>query len=74
MPIVMLTALDDDGNRRRGFRVGANAYVTKPYGAHDLFDAIASAQAWREGLEREKIEGEIHVELNSESSPAPPGR
>jgi DNA-binding response OmpR family regulator len=68
MPIVMLTALNDNGNRRRGFRVGANAYVTKPYGAHDLFHAISSAQAWRADLDREQMHGEIHVVLDSESS------
>ena len=31
-PVVMLTALDDDRTGSKGFRVGANAYVTKPYG------------------------------------------
>ena len=65
-PVVMLTALDDDQNRRQGFRVGANAYVTKPYGAEDLFEAIAAARAWRVRMEQGHIQGEIHVELNSE--------
>jgi DNA-binding response OmpR family regulator len=66
-PIVMLTALSDEANRRKGFRVGANAYVTKPYGAGDLYSAIRSAQVWRADLERACIRGEIHVELNSET-------
>lgn len=67
-PIVMLTALDDAQNRRHGFRVGANAYVSKPYGAEDLYEAIAAARNWRERLEREHMHGEIHVELNSETT------
>ena len=67
-PIVMLTALDDADNRHRGFRVGANAYVTKPYGAEELFEAIASARAWRAQIESEQMQGEIHVELNSETT------
>jgi DNA-binding response OmpR family regulator len=67
-PIVMLTALNDEANRRRGFRVGANAYVTKPYGAFDLYNAISSAQTWRADLDREQVNGEIHVELNSDSA------
>ena len=46
-PIVMLTALNDSENRMQGFRVGANAYVTKPYGIDELFRAIAAARAWR---------------------------
>lgn len=66
VPIVMVTALGDDSNRRRGFRVGANAYVTKPYEAEHLYGAIAAAQAWRKSLNSEHVQGEIHVELNSE--------
>jgi len=62
----MLTALNDSENRLRGFRVGANAYVTKPYGIQDLFDAIAAAHAWRENIATGAMQGEIHVELNSE--------
>src|SRR5262249_11316161 len=65
-PVVMLTALDDSENRVQGFRVGANAYVTKPYSVDDLFKAIGTARAWRAELERDKLHGEIHVELNSE--------
>jgi DNA-binding response OmpR family regulator len=65
-PIVMLTALGDATNRLHGFRVGANAYVTKPYGMKDLIDAIAAARAWRTEIDRGNMHGEIHVELNSE--------
>jgi DNA-binding response OmpR family regulator len=66
-PIVMLTALGDADNRRHGFRVGANAYVTKPWKTMDeIFDAIATACAWRAEMERGQLNGEIHVELNSE--------
>jgi DNA-binding response OmpR family regulator len=65
-PVVMLTALGDDINRRQGFRVGANAYVTKPYAIQDLIDAIEKARAWRKSIEKSNLQGEIHVELNSE--------
>ena len=65
-PVVMVTALGDDHNRRRGFWVGANAYVTKPYGAEDLFKAIETAMAWRKELRGQSVQGEIHVQLNSE--------
>ena len=65
-PIVMLTALNDKNNRTNGYRVGANAYVTKPYAPEDLFGAIQAARAWRVGMEREHVDGEIHVVLNSE--------
>jgi DNA-binding response OmpR family regulator len=65
-PVVMLTALGDAENRTQGFRVGANAYVTKPYGIEDLFNAVAAARAWRAAMEQRNMQGEIHVELNSE--------
>lgn len=65
-PVVMLTALNDADNKMRGFRVGANAYVTKPYGVDELFAAISVARAWRANMERDNLQGEIHVELNSE--------
>ena len=65
-PVVMLTAMLGDENRIQGFRVGANAYVTKPYGVEQLFQAVADAKAWRTAMESENLQGEIHVELNSE--------
>jgi DNA-binding response OmpR family regulator len=66
IPVVMLTALNDVRHRVHGFRVGANAYVTKPYGVEALFDAINAARAWRASIENRALQGEIHVELNSE--------
>jgi DNA-binding response OmpR family regulator len=66
IPVVMLTALNDVQHRVHGFRVGANAYVTKPYGVEDLFEAISAARAWRTSMEQRALQGEIHVELNSE--------
>jgi DNA-binding response OmpR family regulator len=66
IPVVMLTALNDVQHRVHGFRVGANAYVTKPYGVEALFDAIGAARAWRASIEKRALHGEIHLELNSE--------
>ena len=66
IPVVMLTALNDVQHRVHGFRVGANAYVTKPYDVEELFEAISIARAWRASMEQRALHGEIHVELNSE--------
>jgi DNA-binding response OmpR family regulator len=66
VPVVMLTALNDVQHRVHGFRVGANAYVTKPYGVDDLFEAITLARAWRSSMDQRALQGEIHVELSSE--------
>jgi DNA-binding response OmpR family regulator len=66
IPVVMLTALNDVQHRVHGFRVGANAYVTKPYGVDALFEAITTACAWRKSIANRALQGEIHVEINSE--------
>src|SRR6516165_9954496 len=50
IPVIMLTALNDVQHRVHGFRVGANAYVTKPYKVDALFDAITEACAWRRSM------------------------
>ena len=66
IPVVMLTALSDMQHRVHGFRVGANAYVAKPFGLDDLFEAISAARSWRVTLEQRLLQGEVSVELNSE--------
>ncbi len=66
IPVVMLTALNDMQHRVHGFRVGANAYVAKPYGLDDLFEAISTARSWRVSMEQRLLQGEFSVELNSE--------
>jgi len=66
-PIVMVTALHGDAHRRLGFRVGANAYLTKPYGPSDLYQAIDAALAWRDDRQRQRLHGEIEIEINSAS-------
>src|SRR5262249_172575 len=66
IPVVMVTALNDMQHRVHGFRVGANAYLTKPYGVVELFKAIESAENWRARMEREPREGEIAVQSGSE--------
>jgi len=66
IPVVMLTALSDMQHRVHGFRVGANAYVAKPYGVDELFEAISAARSWRVSMEQRLLQGEINVELNSE--------
>jgi DNA-binding response OmpR family regulator len=66
IPVVMLTALDDMQHRLHGFRVGANAYITKPYSLNVLFEAISTARAWRASMAQRSLHGEFNVEINSE--------
>jgi DNA-binding response OmpR family regulator len=64
IPVVMVTALNDVQHRVHGLRVGANAYLTKPYGVDDLFEAITLARAWRSSMDQRALQGEIHAELS----------
>jgi DNA-binding response OmpR family regulator len=41
--IIMLTAMDREADRVRGFSSGANAYFTKPFSPLDLLDAVSTA-------------------------------
>jgi two-component system sensor kinase FixL len=40
VPVVMVTALNDDESREHGFAVGAIAYLTKPFDPDQLIDMI----------------------------------
>jgi DNA-binding response OmpR family regulator len=66
IPVVMLTAISDMQHRVHGFRVGANAYVAKPFGLDELLEAISAARSWRVSMEQRLLKGEVSVELNSE--------
>ena len=43
IPIVIITAMDDDGSRRRATEAGATAYYTKPFSPIALLKEIAKA-------------------------------
>jgi CheY-like chemotaxis protein len=44
-PVVVVTALDDDGSRQRGRELGADAYLTKPFPPETLMREIHGALA-----------------------------
>lgn len=66
-PVVLISDLESSTERRRGFRVGANAYLAKPYDDAELSEAVESALAWRADLQRARILGEVELELSSEA-------
>ncbi|MGE3818366.1 MAG: response regulator [Isosphaeraceae bacterium] len=68
IPIIMVTALNDAGHRAAGVRVGANGYLTKPFNAEHLFEAIDKAIAWRQEHEQRGTHGEINFDVRSETS------
>ncbi|MEP7324439.1 MAG: response regulator transcription factor [Gemmatimonadota bacterium] len=54
-PIIVLTARADEADKVRGLGLGADDYVTKPFGLRELL-ARVSAQLRRAGLESEPTE------------------
>lgn len=67
IPIVMVTCLDSQEDKRHGLQVGANRYLTKPFTSSDLNRAILDAIAWREDLQRHGTDGEVHFHLRSDT-------
>jgi DNA-binding response OmpR family regulator len=66
IPVILVSALDGADHHLQGVRVGANGYVTKPFTARELFDAIDVALEWRREHERRGTMGEILFDLRSE--------
>ncbi len=54
IPVIMVTALDQTGHMARGFRTGANDYVTKPFNRSELVMRIENQLAIKQMLDMEK--------------------
>jgi DNA-binding response OmpR family regulator len=52
LPVILLTARDDDTCRTRGMDVGADDYVTKPFKIPDLLRALEAIAKKRQRKER----------------------
>jgi DNA-binding response OmpR family regulator len=66
IPIVIVSALGGDDDRVHGVRVGANAYVTKPFPTDNIRQAMHAVLAWRREHDLRGTEGEIHFDIRSE--------
>ncbi|HEX3355487.1 MAG TPA: response regulator [Tepidisphaeraceae bacterium] len=66
IPLVIVTARAQHEDKLRGLRVGANFYLTKPFGIDQLEQAINHVMEWRTELEKGGAEGEVHFQLNSD--------
>ena len=54
IPVIMLTALDQAGHMARGFRTGANDYITKPFNRSELMMRVENQLAIKQMLDMEK--------------------
>ena len=66
IPVIMVTALSAPENCARGLRVGADAYVAKPYLPSQIDDAIAQGKQPREIIQSKKLDVCIKFNLASQ--------
>jgi DNA-binding response OmpR family regulator len=62
IPIVMVTARLAEENRIRGFQVGADEYIPKPYTPDQIFQALAMTDAWRRALQQGDGAGALRLD------------
>jgi len=63
-PIIMLTAKDQEDDRVRGFELGADDYVTKPFSPRELLARInAVLRRSRPDEVEALVSGDLHVDL-----------
>jgi DNA-binding response OmpR family regulator len=68
VPIVILTAMGEEADKVRAFDLGADDYLTKPFGVGELLGrvkAVLRRVEWSEPASSEEriVRGEIEVEL-----------
>jgi DNA-binding response OmpR family regulator len=51
VPVIMVTALEDENDRAAGLAAGADAYLTKPFSWSELTDRLAALLRERYGAE-----------------------
>ncbi len=66
IPILMLTALDDDKARGRGLRVGADRYLTKPFEPDELLREIRNIVEHRRRMEAGDVRTAIQFQMHSD--------
>lgn len=72
VPVIFLTALGSDDDRIRGFRLGADDYLPKPFRFEELDLRVAKTlkrSAQIEALARERIGAVVHEVKTEESQP-----
>jgi DNA-binding response OmpR family regulator len=67
IPIIMTTALSGHEDKVRGLQVGADRYVTKPFTADQLHEAIRDALVWQDELAKHGTEGAVRFHLQSDT-------
>ena len=62
VPVVVCTARTDPGDRSRALRLGAAAFVTKPFDLHQLIDTVWSVLEERSVAEARWVRADFEIE------------
>ncbi len=69
IPVIFLTAIDDEVNVVMGLDMGADDYITKPFRVRELISRIKSVQRRYHGCEAKKAYVDIHdLKINTEQA------
>jgi CheY-like chemotaxis protein len=60
-PILMLTCMNQDCDRQKGYAAGALQYLNKPFLPDDLLAAVQGAIAWRKSVHTRPPQGTINI-------------
>jgi DNA-binding response OmpR family regulator len=66
IPVVMVTALQDENHLVAGVRVGANGYLKKPFTTEEFYSAMDKALTWHEEHLKRGTHGEVNFDIRSE--------
>lgn len=66
IPVLMLTCMNQDCDRQKGFSAGALYFMNKPFLPDDLLSTLHAAFAWRETLYTRPPEGEVLVSTSTQ--------
>jgi two-component system alkaline phosphatase synthesis response regulator PhoP len=71
IPVIFLTGMSSEGDRVLGLNLGADDYMTKPFGAMELLARIEAvlrrSQPQKEGLDRLEIQGLVLDRTNRQT-------
>lgn len=67
IPILMMTALDGDADRRQGLKVGADRYLTKPFEPNRLLRELRDTLDHRRELAGGNVLSSVQLQMESDS-------
>lgn len=67
VPIIMLTALEEEQDQMKGFDLGIDDYITKPFSFHVLIRRVEAVlrRSYDQSMENHLIFKEIHVDCDA---------